>query len=490
MVQALNTNKRIPQNASREEVIRFIKTEGRRDPVWFMKEVLGVKKITGQQKRLIKSVRDNRRTAAPAGHGIGKTYISACIVIWFLFCFDQSKVLTTAPTWFQVENLLWAEVRKMIARSILSNFCSPLLTKLKLDEDWFAVGLSTNDPTSFQGIHAPFVLIVFDEATGIKSEIWQASEGVAVGKDDRFLAIGNPTDPASRFKEVCDSPIWNVIVLSSEDHPNVTTGENVIPGAVTKEWIEERLIDYGGRESAGFRARVRGLFPEQGSDMLISLADVERARLRWRDPALSVKRKILATGADIARFGDDSTVIGDLWENDENPEEMDFNIFGSWIKQDTMATTGRIVDRITISKNNKRKQVIRRVGIDDSGLGGGVTDRMKEQKYKVFPFNGGEKAIDYDKFLNRRAEMLWMVREELIADRLNLPDHPKLIGELTNIKYSFDSKGRIKIEPKEDLKKRIGRSPDFADTLAIALTAKFKPIIQEQEEETSSSFNF
>lgn len=372
-----------------------------------------------------------------------------------MFSFPGAKILTTAPTWFQVENLLWSEVRKILARSLFAGMCHAALTSIKLTDEWFAIGLSTNDATRFQGIHAPYVLIVFDEATGVATEIWEAAEGVAVGSRDRFLAIGNPTDPTSEFKRKCDSDLWHVINLSSEQHPNVLSGREIVPGAVTKDWIDERLHEYGGKDTALYRARVLGLFPEQGDDMLISLADVERAQKRWVQPSGIAE----ALGCDVARFGSDETITIELFEDGSVDVPKAFH------GQNLMETAGRVK-----ASDAKLKAV------DDSGLGGGVTDRLREQGVEVLAYLAGEKAYDAERFINRRAETWWLIREALKKDEISLPPDNKLAADLTNIKFTYTSKGQIKLESKDDIKKRIGRSPDRGDALAIALAAKYQPV--------------
>lgn len=404
--------------------------------------------------KVCRSMRDRRRTAVPAGNGVGKTFLAACLVLWFLYCFDNSKVLTTAPTWFQVENLLWREVRTILSKSALTGNGKITLTSLNLGSEWFAVGLSTNDPTRFQGIHAPFILIVFDEATGVANEIWEAAEGIAVGNNDRFLAIGNPTDPTARFKQVCDSELWNVIRLSGEEHPNVLEDADIVPGAVTRSWVKEKEIEYGGRDSAFYRARVLGLFPEQGDDMLISLADVERAQTRWQKPAVGIPD---ALGVDVARYGMDETVEIELYGS---TAAMPRAFHG----QDTMKTAGAIKANAAIKK-----------AVDDAGLGGGVTDRLKEQKVEILAYNAGASAYDKEQFLNRRAESWWLIREMLKKDELDLPPDNKLAADLTNIKFNYTSRGQIKLESKDEIKKRTGRSPDRGDALAIALAALNQP---------------
>lgn len=457
------------RNLKTNEVADFQETCQIYPEQFFFPKVLSIPYITPQQSLVVQSVHSKRRTAVPAAHGVGKTWLAARLALWFLFSFVGSKVLTTAPTWHQVENLLWRELRKAYGNSKLQ-LGDLLQTELNISEDWFAVGLSTNDSTRFQGIHAPRVMVILDEATGVAKEIWEAAEGICVGSNDRFLAIGNPTDPTSEFKRVCDSGLWNVIHLSAEDHPNVLENKEIVPGAVTKEWIDERLIEYGGRDTALYRSRVLGLFPEQGDDMLISLSDVERAQSRWHQPISA----ILATGTDVARYGSDETVDIDIYANGVVGLPRAFR------GQNTMETAGKLKASPALKK-----------GVDDSGVGGGVTDRLKEQNVSVLAYNAGGSPIDKDRFLNRRAESWWIIREMLQKDELLLPPDNKLAADLTNIKYKYTSKGQIQLEAKEEVKKRLGRSPDRGDALAIALAALYEPVfdVTTQEKRIFSSLS-
>jgi phage terminase large subunit len=422
------------------------------DPAWFLMEVLGVPYLTSQQRDVIASVAKHRRTCVTAGNGVGKTWLAARLALWFLYTNPQSKVVTTAPTWFQVENLLWRELRvaHQTARFPLGGTANQ--TQLSLSEEWFAIGLSTNDPTRFQGTHAPRVMVIFDEATGVSAGIWDAAEGLAVGPHDRFLAIGNPTDPLSEFKRKDDSGSWNVIRLNCEEHPNVKEDRIVVPGAVTKDWVDERLKEYGGRETGLYRARVRGLWPEEGTNTLIPLRIVEAAQAKWKDPDLAVPcPPPVAIGCDVARFGQDETVIFTI--DAEGNVSRPITRFG----QDLMATAGQLA---TFKAQS--------IGVDDSGLGGGVTDRLRELGMPVVPCVAGSGAREEKKFVNARAEMWWALREALAAGDISLPADHKLSADLTNVEFSYDSRGRVKLESKADIKKRIGRSPDRGDALAIA----------------------
>jgi phage terminase large subunit len=436
----------------------------RKDSAFFIQKVLGGY-LTPQQLQVCDSLNRFRRTAVPSGHGVGKTYLAARYALARLFPFPmQAKVITTAPTWHQVENLLWRELRSAWKASVYPLGGNLLATELHLDEDWFAVGLSTNDPIRFQGVHAPFVTVILDEATGVDPLIWEAAEGLAIGPNDRFLAIGNPTDPTSEFKRAIDSPLWNTVRLNAEEHPNVLENRIIVPGAVTREWIDEKLIQYGGRNTALYRARVLGLFPEQGDDMLISLADVERAQARWVKPHFTETPEAL--GVDIARFGSDETVEINLYADGVVGEPRTYR------GQNLMETAGSV-----------KASPAKRKAVDDSGLGGGVTDRLQEQDVEVIPYIAGEAPYDSERFRNRRAETWWAIREALQRDELALPPDNMLAADLTNIKFKYTSKGQIQLESKDDVKKRLKRSPDRGDALAIALYARSAQVFSVSDSE-------
>lgn len=427
---------------------KAILDRSRNDPAWFIRNVLGAEYLTPQQITVLESVRDHRRTLVTAGNSVGKTWLAARLALWFLYSHPKSKVITTAPTWIQVESLLWRELRAAYLSAKFPLGGDIHKTQIVLADNWFAIGLSTDDPTRFQGFHAPRIMIIFDEAIGVDPGIWEASEGVAVGNDDRFLAIGNPTDPTSEAKRKEDSGLWNVLRLSAEDHPNVIERKIVVPGAVTWEWIEEREQEYGGRESGLYRARVRGLWPEEGDDVLIPLALVEAAQKRWSEPKPGAQ--LICAGCDVARYGQDETVIFPVYEG---------GIVGRPSVrhgQNLMETAGQL-----------KALGAPTLGVDDAGLGGGVTDRLKEQRVSVNACIGGSAAREDKKFVNARAEMWWALREALKAGDLALPDDRKMAADLTNVKFAYDSRGRIKLESKDDIKKRLGRSPDRGDALAI-----------------------
>jgi hypothetical protein len=407
----------------------------------------------------LEAIPQHRKVAVRSGHGLGKSWSSAKIALWFLYCFYPAKVITTAPTWFQVEKILWTEMRTSHAGAKFPLGGQMNLTELKLAEDWFAIGLSTKEgvggrefgATRMQGFHSPNLLVIMDEAAGIPPEIWKAVDSLVTGGNNRILAIGNPASPTGDFFNCFKSETWHKIHLSCLNHPNVVEGRELVPGCTTLEWVNDKKKEWG-EGSALYKAKVLGDFPDEGDDTLIPLSWVEAARKRDLKPE-GTKR----LGVDVARMGEDKTIFCAM----HGPVVSFPNEYG---KKDTMYTAGQ-------AKRTKQEGEYDLLGIDDTGVGGGVTDRLVEQDVECEAFNGGEKPIDPERFFNTRSEAYWLLRQRLdpnADDPLQLPEDDELMNQLTNMKYTITSKGQIKLESKDEIKKRIGKSPDKADALAIA----------------------
>lgn len=407
-------------------------------------------------EEIAEAIVEYKRISVRAGHGVGKTWLLARIAIWFLTCFKPSKVITTAPTWTQVEKVLWAEIASAYKTSRFPLGGDLLQTQWKISEDCYALGLSTKEnmenrdfgSTKLQGFHSPNLLVILDEAAGVPKEIWTAATSLITGGNNKIIAIGNPAIPSGPFFDSQKSPIWHKIHISCFDHPNVKEGKIIVPGAVTREWIEERKEEWG-EESPLYKAKVIGEFPKEGSDTLISLAWIERAMTRD-----DIKPEgPVAIGCDVARYGQDETVIG--WGAGNY-----FDLASCMVKQSTTETTGRIAALVS-----EREAVI--AGVDDTGVGGGVTDQLTEQGITVRPINFGAQAVDSKRFANLKAEIFWLLREGLEKDQIRLPNDERLKSQLASIKFGYTSKGQIKIESKDEMKKRGLKSPDRADAIAI-----------------------
>lgn len=429
----------------------------RQDPVFFVRQVLGGDPWE-KQEEILKAVRDHKRVAVRACHGVGKTKVAAWVALWFLYTHPNSKVITTAPTWHQVENLLWREIHAAHAASRIPLGGKVLQTQIELDKQWFALGLSTDKPERFQGFHAEDILLIVDEASGVQQYIFDAAEGFLTSIGAKLLLIGNPTQLSGEFYNAFRSPLYHKIHISAFDSPNLKAGKIVRPYLVTPEWVEDKRFKWG-ENSPLWYSRVLGEFPEQGDDTLIPLAWIEAAQQRW---FAEQDGGPIELGVDVARYGSDSTVIV---VRKGNKASIVAQIYG----QDTMEVTGRVIDALRQTGASIAK-------VDEIGIGTGVVDRMKEQRYPVQGMNTSEAAYDKERFANKRAEWYWGLRERFQSGDIAIPPDDELASQLASLKYKFDSRGRIQIESKEDMRKRGLPSPDKADALMLAFATGLNPV--------------
>ena len=427
----------------------------RRDPVWFIENVLGGF-LWSKQREVAESVRDHRRTSVRSCHGVGKTYVASGVAVWFLFSFPNSRVVTTATTFSQVEKLLWHEInqRHMKARFPLGGRC--LKTELQLDDGRYAIGLSSKPENSeaFAGHHAENLLVIYDEASGIPSPIYEAGEGYMTSEGAKLLMIGNPTRPDGQFYKSHHSErqSYNTIHISAFDSPNFTgekVPEEVARHLIGPTWVEEKRKAWG-EESPLYQVRVLGNFPAEAENAVISLLACESAQQRDYEPT---DRDEVVIGCDVARFGTDETVI-DIRKGNRVRRHIQY------VGKNLMETVGHLVDA--------HKQHGGRIVVDDTGVGGGVTDRCRELGLPVTGFNGGEQALEPDNYPNRRSE-LWFLGADRMSDLDIDPSDDQLLADLVAPTYRLDSRGRRVVEPKAETKKRLGRSPDRGDALLLTL---------------------
>ncbi len=439
--------------------------------------------LWAKQQEIIEAVRDHAEVYVPSCHASGKSFTAAHVALWFLYSHPNSIVVTTAPTGRQVKKILWQEIRRAHGKAPVPLGGTLLKQELQIDEKWYAFGFSSDEPTNFSGLHADWVLFIVDEATGIPPESWEAIDGVLSNEHAHLLAIGNPTDGASEFAVRCakGGPGVAVLPISAYDTPNFTelgiieadiasgTWEEKVKAAdslphkylVAPSWVAKVYKKYGA-DSAMYLSRVKGKFPTTGKDTLIPLAWIDRAVERWRDhteklrdgSATASGEKVL--GVDVARFGTDATVrtfregFYVAWQRETNQE-------------DTMQTAGRVALDLAEKEGMS-------VNIDVIGLGAGVYDRLKEQGKPVHAINVAEAASDPEMFANLRAEGYWHLRNLFETDAIMIPPDDDLADEITQLKYKVvSSSGKIRIEEKEEMKKRLGRSPDRADSLMLSV---------------------
>lgn len=437
-----------------------------KDPLFFCRYVLGGEKPWSKQKEIMLSVRDNPRTLVPAGYAVGKTWVAARVALWFLYSYPNSLVITTAPTWRQVENILWAEIRLQHQQSFKPLGGLVLQTQIKIADNWFALGLSTDEPARFQGFHSSHLLLIFDEAAGIDKSIWDVAEGQMAGAFARWLTISNPIAPSGPFYDAAKSPMWNTIPISCLDSPNVKAGKIIYPKLVTSTWVEDRQKEWS-EASPLYQSKVLGQFPSTSEHGLIPLDWLMAAQERTAGK-VEVNPDERRIGVDVARSGDDATVF--LFR--EGPAVKDMEEYHNI---STMETAGKLIIFV-----DKHKVPWRSVSVDVIGIGAGVVDRLKEQNLHVQAVNFGSSAKDSKKYANLRAECYWKVRDASNPDAdkpMAIPArYSKLVNELASTEWHATSSGKILVEPKEEIKKRLGRSPDHADALALSYARLIRPV--------------
>lgn len=441
------------------------------DPVGWVKDRAGGF-VWSKQVEILESVRDNKYTAVKACHGPGKSACAGMAGSWWIDVHDfgSAFLVTTAPSWPQVQAILWREIRRLHNRADLPGRitmdCMWHMGEGRSGEELVGMGRkpADYDEQAFQGIHARYILIIIDEACGVPVALWDAVLSLATNENARVLAIGNPDDPSSYFATVCKPGSgWNVIKISALDTPNFT-GEEIpewlAQDLVHPDWVEERKRDWG-EESPVYVSKVLGEFPDVSDEYLLSPAMLERA-YATNLPGFGSGRY----GADIARMGKDKTVV---YRNRDGV----IRFVDDWGKTDTMKTTGKLAQLL-----NHYPRFIPAT-IDSIGVGAGVVDRLRELGLEVIGFQGSTRAFRPDKFKNRRSEVYWEFRQAVEDGAYDLdPDDTKLAAELTSIKYWIDSGGRVVVESKEDMRERGLPSPDRADACVYSTIHRAMAVLE------------
>lgn len=392
--------------------------------------------------------------ATSSGHGIGKSALTAWLCNFILSTRAFSKGVVTANTSPQLRTKTWAEIQKWTKRSINSNWWNVSAGQhMKIEhvdhpESWRLDGqtCAKENSESFAGLHAanstPFY--IFDEASAIDQSIWEVAEGGLTDGEPMWFTFGNPTRSSGRFFQ-CFNRLkhrWDTIKVDSRT-------AKMTNKAKIQEWIDDF-----GEDSDFVRVRVRGEFPRTGDVQFISSEDVDNCKT-YQAHGHNLAQKTLAV--DIARFGDDQTVISLKQGRKIFPMK-------AYRGLDTMRTADLVAEQIRIEQPHA-------VYVDGGGVGGGVVDRLRQLGYQVVEVNFGSSPNDDKKYANKRAEMYGNMRDAIKAG-LELPNDEDLCDELIAVGYGFNAKQQIQLEKKEDMKRRGLASPDKADALAMHFFTK------------------
>lgn len=449
------------------------------DPIFFFKNVLGCNSW-GMQDLIARSVFENPKTAVKSCHASGKSYIAARIAIAFLFTYEDSIVVTTAPTFRQVKDILWREMNGAASQSLIPLGGDLQTVKYNIYDNWYAVGVSSDKQDNLQGYHAPsgHILVIGDEAPGISNNVLEVMQALLTSEGARLLLIGNPTSPTGEFFNAFTDNAFTKFSIPAFITPNFTANNiNSIqdlkqfqtleemahlkipsPYLITPQWAWERMQKWGD-DSPMFISRVCADFPPESDATLIPLRDIEQCmNFEPTKQDFDAAEGFNTVGIDVARFGGDTTVVtpfgkvamlGTKWHTGKDiPKTIGLAIH-------TFEECGFIKERDFFV-------------VDDTGVGGGVTDSLNEQGYNVLAINNGSKSDD-DRFINKKAEVYWYLREQIKAKAFKVIDDGEVVNQLTSIEFYYNSAGKIAIVSKEDMKKKGVKSPDFADSLALAI---------------------
>ncbi len=365
-------------------------------------------------------------------------------------------MITTAPTFNQVENILWKEIGILYNQAKVPIGGKMLDTRLDMREDWFALGISTDEVNRFQGFHSPHLLVLIDEALGVDPIIWEAIEGL---HSEKVLAIGNPLEASGNFWNAFNSPLWHKMKVSCQECVDWQNKNGIIPGLVTQQWINERREEWG-QKSALYQARVEGEFPIEGTNLLIQPKWVEEARVREIEHD---EDDIRIVASDIAtKHGGNYTVVG--YRLGDDIINLDIH------QGSTIPMTAQSI------KHKYEKNEGDAIIIDSDGVGEGVADILTSQHLGVQEFHGGyaSKAIDSNHFRNLRTQFYWIVAKKFEKGMYSLKSLPQKEYELLKMQLCCikakapDALGRFQIETKEDLITRGIASPDLADTVMMS----------------------
>lgn len=438
------------------------KDEWRKDPALWVKERLGMH-LWSKQAEIGRSIVENKRTAVKSSNGVGKSFLAALLVCWWVDVHPVGKalVVTTAPTFDQVTRILWRYIRTIHAKYKLPGKVLET-NEWKINGTLVAFGRKPDDQdiSSFQGFHEDYVLAIADEAGGISQVLYTGLEAITTNDFARILTIGNPDNRGTEFHRTfqnVDAP-WARFTISAFDTPGFT-GEKVpadiAKGLTSKSWVEDRIKEWG-KDDPRYFAKVLGEFPDFSENTLFNQITLAKGSDTEIDPDLDEPGVL---GCDIARFGVDKTTVYMF-------RAGKIRLLDAWGQCSTEETANRI-NQLALEND------VKEVRVDGVGVGAGVVDKLivrADEQYTVVSMIGNGATPDNSKWLNARAYWYDDFRQQMTDGLIDMdPQDRKLKEELEIIQYHFDNpRAVLQIESKKEMKKRGVKSPDYADAAVYA----------------------
>lgn len=427
------------------------------------KERLGIH-IWSKQREIAEAIIVHKKVAVKSCHGSGKSYFASILVAWWVDTRygTEAVVVSTAPTYEQVNKILWRYIRQHWGKNDLMGHVTQTDEWKDAKGEVVAWGRKPADTNTqgFQGVHSSGgVLAVIDEACGVNETIFTGVTAITTGSHDRTLAIANPDIPNSEFGRIFlkNDPSWHKITISAFDTPNFTgeyMPEEAKKGLVSVDWVNDQKISWG-EDSPRYKSKILGEFTTEGGNNLFTMETLIRGHttevyLDGEEPP--------RLGVDIARFGDDYSVAY-LYHQGR------LRLLKKWNKTDAVSSS-KIIQRLAFENGCKE------VRIDGVGMGGPVIDMVNaicDNRYDTIGMIGNAASPDIDKWANARAYWYDNLREKMYNFQIDIDVEDKdLENELGDVEYFFAKRGGLQLEDKAEIRKRTGKSPDFSDAAVYA----------------------
>ena len=431
--------------------------------------------LFSKQREIAASVRDHPFTLVIGANGTGKDHVGARLAVAYATL--GWLVLATAPVEKQVKHFM-REAFRVWEQAHLPGWFGDLGWQISRGEHGRILAFTSTDTSRVSGYHSPTgVLILTTEGQGLLPAIWEGLVRCLTGASSRFVVIGNPTSPEGKFYEAARAPHWHLVRIAAADHPNIQQGREVIPGGITPQFIETIANEYGVG-SGQYRSAVLAEFPEDAIEALCRRAWLERAQQRWRGAPPFNPHAETILGLDIARLGGDACALAVR-------QGIVLYEVVTWRGLDTTETLERVFDelrrlgvdpahRAAPPRWDPRPLAPLTIVCDEVGVGAGPFDQLRRAAAAdVIGFNGGRRPSreGEGKFVNTKSESYWHLRRLLEADGIALPADPKLADELCGMRYKTEpTSGKIALEAKDEVRARLGRSPDRGDAVMMAFT--------------------
>jgi len=471
--------------------VRLPSSRYREDPVAFFREILGVEPWS-RQAEVLEAIRDHSRVAVKSGHKVGKSNLAAGAALWFYSSFPDARAVMTSTTSRQVDQILWRELRMMRARGGRCVGCkaedpeglriprpcphSALIdgeigelarTGLKAADFREVVGFTAREAEAVAGISGSNLLYICDEASGIDDLIFEAIEGNRAG-GAKLLMLGNPTKNDGEFyeAEASKSKLYKVIHVSSEETPNVVEGRVVIPGLATREWVDEKRLEWGP-DSPLYSVRVKGQHAIHEAGKIFSNHTIAQAEERWHEASTAGRLFIGLDPAGDSGSGDETVFVP---RRGQKVIEIRAHL--------GLDEQGHLRELLALIKSHRVPRETPVVVVDRLGDVGTKVARVLRDyldttegsnAFELVAVRSSDKAIRQPKVYDRIRDELCANLEMWLRDGGALPEDARLARELHTLQWRQLPNGITKLTPKEEIRKAIGRSPDRYDGVALSV---------------------